>query len=443
MRAKALILLISILSPFIMNAQSSGNSSVWSLTDCIQYALEQNIQVRQSILTNVSNQVNKELADAQKLPSLSASLRQNFSWSNVEDIVSDNSSFSGTNSSSYSVNSSIILYNGSRLNNLIRQAELDMQSGIYDSETIKESITINILNAYLLVLFTSEQVKNAGKQIEATNEQVNLTEERLKVGIISMSDYLQVKSQLASEKLSLASANSQYAIARISLIQLMELTVSDDFTIIDPVLDESINQYLTPAAAEVYAIALSIKPEIRSAEYRKESAAMNEIIAASGYYPTVSADAGVGTAYTNFSEKGYFSQLNNQFSPSFGLAVSIPIFQKKQVKSNVSQAKINYQNAELQERDTRNQLRKGIEQACVDVISGQYEYEASNEKFNSTNESYNLAEEKFNNGLINSVDFLFEKTNQIVAESDLSQAKYTLIFRYKILDFYLGNPITF
>ena len=220
MKTKTIILLITLILPFFLSAQTDSLKT-WNLTDCIDYALTQNIQVRKSILTNLSNQVNAEQANAQKLPSASASIRQNFSWSNREDYTTGNSSFSGNNSTSYSVNSNITIYNGSKLNNLIKQAELDLQSGIYDSETIKESITLSILNAFLQVLFTEEQVKNAEKQIESTTEQLNLAEQRLNLSIISRSDYLQVKSQLSTEKLSLANATSQYSIAKVlSLIHI-------------------------------------------------------------------------------------------------------------------------------------------------------------------------------------------------------------------------------
>ncbi|MCG6188524.1 TolC family protein [Maribellus maritimus] len=442
MKTKTIILILSILSPFILKAQQTETPESWSLTDCIDYALEQNIQVRQSILANLSDKVNKKQAKANKLPSVNASVRQNFSWSNSEDFTTGSSEFTGNNSTSYSVSSSLTLYNGSRLNNLVKQAEFDMQAGIYDSETIKESVTISILNAYLQVLFTAEQVKNAERQIKSTTEQLNLAQERLNLGIISQSDYLQVKSQLASEKLSLANANSQFAIARVNLMQLMELPVNEDFTIVNPDLGDSVNQNLSPLSSDIYAIALEIKPQIKSAEFIKESAALNRKIAEAGYYPTLSAEAGLGTGYSNLSEAGYFNQLNDQISPSFGLSLSIPVFQKKQVKTSVSLAEINYQNAQLQEIDTKNQLRKEIEQVTVDVVSAQTEYEASLEQYNSTSESYNLAEEKFKNGLINSVDFLYERTNYILAESELLQSKYNLIFNYKILDFYIGNPIT-
>jgi outer membrane protein len=168
---------------------------------------------------------------------------------------------------------------------------------------------------------------------------------------------------------------------------------------------------------------------------------LDEKIATAGYYPSLSADAGLSTGYSSFSnQSGYWSELGKQVSPSAGLSLSIPIFQKKQVKTNVTLAKISLTGAELDEINTKNQLRKEIEQACLDVVSAQSEFQSSQEKFQATEESYALAEEKFKQGLINSVDFLYEKTNQIVAESQFLQSKFNLIFSYKILDFYSGIP---
>ncbi|HPF51475.1 MAG TPA: TolC family protein [Draconibacterium sp.] len=437
MKVKAIIILIFFL-PGLLRAQDD-NSPVkkWTLSDCINYALNENIQVRQSILSNMSSEVSKEQAQAQKLPSLSASARQNFTWSNTTDYTTGESSFKGSNSRSLSMNSSITIYNGLRLTNLIKQAELDLQAGLYDSETIKESITISILNAFLQVVANEENVKNARTQLDATTEQLQLSEARLESGIISRSDYLQVKSQLASEKLSLANAESQYTMSKVNLMQLMELPVDDNFEIDRPELNGSIDQGLQPVAADVYAIALEIKPQVKSVEYQKESASLNEKISKAGYLPTVSADAGLSSGFNSS-----IGQLGNQVTPTLGVAVSVPIFQKKQVKSSVAKAKINYQNAELNEINTKNQLRKEIEQTCADVIAAQTQYEASLESYTSTQESYALAEERFNNGLINSVDFLFEKTNLIVAQNELLKSQFSLIFNYKILDFYLGNPIT-
>jgi len=437
MKVKAIIILILFLPGLLRAQNESSSAKKWSLNDCIDYALNENIQVRQSILTNMSNTVNKDQAEAQKLPSLSASARQNFTWSKTEDYTTGESSYEGSNSRSMSLNSSVTVYNGSRLKNLVKQAELDLQAGIYDSETIKESITISILNAFLQVVAYEENVKNAQNQVDATTDQLAYSEARFQSGVISKSDYLQVKSQLATEKLTLANAQSQYAISKITLMQLMELPVDENFAISRPEMTQNINQNLSPKAADVYAISLGIKPEIKSAEYQKESAALNEKIARGNYFPSVAASAGLSSGFSSS-----MGDLGDQVTPTVGLSVSIPIFQNKQVKSSVALANIGYQSAELNEISTKNELRKSIEQACVDVLSAQIQYEASLESYNSYEESYALAEEKFNNGLMNSVDFLFEKTNLIAAESDLLQSKFNLIFSYKLLDFYEGNPIT-
>ena len=437
MRTNIITHLIALLLPLCLSAQQTDTTKKWSLNECIENALKQNIDVRKSILTNMTNNINTNQAKKNILPTVSGSIRQNFSWQNETDA----SGFTGSNNSSYSVNSNILLYNGSRLNTLIKQAKIDMQKGLYDSESIKESISLSILNAYLQILYTEEQVNNAEKQIEATSEQLNLAEERYNLSIISRADLMQVKSQLASEELNLANKQSQYTIAKVTLMQLMELPVDNNFDIVHPEFGESLNSNLAPDANNIFAIALGIKPQVKSAEYQKQSAALNEKIAKAGFLPTISADAGIGTGYSSSTDQDYFRQLNDQISPSAGLTVSIPIFQKNQIKTNVSLAKINLQNAELSQTNTLNQLRKEIEQACVDVVSAQVEYEASKKQIEATKESYLLAEEKYKNGLLNAVDYLFEKTNMIVAESNYLQSKYNLIFSYKILNFYTGTPI--
>jgi outer membrane protein len=412
---------------------------VWTLQDCIEYALEQNIQVRKSTLSIQNYQAYADQAKAQRFPSLSAGVSQNFSWAKGTTGSND---FSGSNGSSYSVNSSVSLYNGGRINDEIKQTALNVEGGKYSEETTKESISLSILNAFLQVLYAEEQVKNSEKQIESTTEQLNLAGERLNLQIISQADYAQVKSQLASEKLTLANAQSQLAIAKVSLMQLMELPVSADFQISHPALGESLDEMRRPDVTMVYDTALAIKPQIRVAALNKQIAALDEKMAKAGYLPTLSASAGVSSGFNGPAETQYFDQLNNGIRPTLGFSLSIPIYQRRQVKTSVAVAKINVQNAELSETDTRNQLRKNIEQACQDVVSAQIKYEASLENYSATSESATLSDEKFRQGIINSVDYLVSKTNLIVAESSLLQSKYNLIFSYKILDFYTGVPLS-
>ncbi|WP_372776507.1 TolC family protein [Mangrovibacterium sp.] len=416
----------------------------WSLNDCIDYAIQQNIQVRQSALSIDQNQLYSEQAKAAKLPNLSASASQNFFWS--KDYDSETASFGSLgndNSSDYGLNSSVILYNGNKLNNEIKLAELDLKSSTYNTETIKESVQISVLNYFLQVLYAQENVSNAQSQIESTEKELELAEERLNLGLIAQSDLLQIKSELASEKLALANAKTTLGIARLNLMQLMELPSDTDFEIESPELSQMLNQNLQPVSSSIFEQSLQIRPQIKMVESDMQLARLNEQIAKASYLPTLSLSAGLSTGYSSsLSGFNYTEQLKDQVTPSVGLSLSVPIFQRKQAKTSVGLAKIAVSNAELTALDTQNSLRKEIEQAALDVQSAQIEFEANEENFQSVTESMNVANEKFNQGLINSVDFLYQKNLLITAESQLLQSKYQLIFSYKILDFYKGIPLS-
>jgi len=438
MRKSILIFAIALLMPAIMvNAQQD---SVWTLEKCISHALEKNIQVRKGELSNQRYQQYAGQAKAQRYPSLNAAVSQNYNWSQGVNV--GQTGYVGVNGSVINVNTGVTIFNASKITNQIKQAELDITSGLYSLETTKESISLSILDAYLQILYSEEQVRNSEKQIESTASQLNLASERLAMQVISQSDYAQVKSQLASEKLILANSQNQLAIAKVNLEQLMELPVNDDFNIAHPDFQDMVNQNRIPDVRSVYETALGIKPQIKNAEVNKEIAAIDEKIAKAGYYPVLSASAGVGTSYSSQGSDPYADQINKGISPSVGLALSIPIFLKNQVKTSVAVAKIGYQDAELTEINTKNELRKYIEQACLDVTSAQVNYEASLENFQATSESAALSDEKFRQGIINSVDYLVSKTNLIVAESELLQSRFNLIFSYKVLDFYAGIPLS-
>jgi len=419
---------------------SMQQDSTWTLQTCIEYAFNRNIQIRKSELSNERSGLYAEQAKAQRMPSLNGSFSENFTWS--KDPLTGQAALTGASGSNFSVNGGVTLYNASKINNQIKQTGLEIEAGKFSLETTKESISLSILNAYLQVLYAEEQVKNSLKQIESTTGQLNLAGERLALKSISISDYAQVKSQLASEKLTMANSESQLAIAKINLMQLMELPVQEDFLITHPDLLDALNQSIIPDVKTVYETALSIKPQIKNAEVNKQIAGLDERIAKAAYFPVLSANAGISTGYSSTATDPYFSQLNSGMRPAVGFTLSIPIYQKKQVKTSVAVARLGYQDAELSETDTKNQLRKNIEQAVLDVSSARIEYNASIEKYQATKESSALSDEKFKQGIINSVDYLVTKTNMIVAESQLLQSKYKLIFSYKILDFYMGIPLS-
>jgi outer membrane protein len=444
MRTSFQILVFAVLLNWIIPriATCQESDGIWTLQKCISRALDQNLQIKKTILSNEINLVDNEKAKAERFPSASASVSQNFSWSKPLDQNFQYGNYSGTNGTNFSVGSNVKLYNGFRINNTIRQSKLNYQVGEYNTETVKENISLNVVDAYLQILYAEEQVKNSQNQVLATDEQLRLAGERLQLGAISQSDFLQIKSQLASEKLTLANAENLLIINKVTLMQLMEQPVSSDFSIEVPRFGEVINQNIHPVPDSIFNIALNIKPQIKSANINVESAKLDVSIARSGFLPVLALNSGIGTGYSSKENNiDYGMQVKNGVNPYVGLTLSIPIYQNRQVKSNVEMSKIGIQTAELNLTDAQNQLRKTIEQVCVDVNSAEKDYDASIEQYNSMEESFNLSTEKFNEGLINSVDYLVVKTNMIAAESKLLQSKYNLIFNYKILDFYLGKPI--
>jgi outer membrane protein len=438
MRTKRFLLTMIVTGSVMLSL--SGQSKQWTLAECIDYALDQNIQVRKADVSVNVGEINLQQAKDNRWPSLSASLGENYGWQQVTDAYGG-SSFEGSSRASASMSSGVTLFSGFQVQNEIKQAELNYQGLQYSKAETKESVSLSIMDAYLQVLYAEEQVTNSRNQADATREELALAKERLDLGAIANSDYLQVKTQLASEELTLANAVSTLAMARVTLMQLMEYPVVDTFAIARPDIDAFISTVPAADAATVYEEALVIKPEIKSAEINHKSAEVDLELAKGGYYPDLSVNAGLSTGFTEAASMG--SQLKNGFTPSIGLSLSIPVFRNNQNKSSVAKARYGITTAELDELNTKNQLRKEIEQACLDAHSAVINYEAAVNQHTASLESYNVAEEKFNLGAMNSVDFLIQKTNLTSAESKLLQAKYELVYSYKIIDFYRGVPLSF
>ncbi|MBK5203696.1 MAG: TolC family protein, partial [Prolixibacteraceae bacterium] len=259
-----------------------------------------------------------------------------------------------------------------------------------------------------------------------------------------LSDYLEIKSELATEKSTKAEDQGILATARVTLMQLMEFPVSDDFEIESPDIENIISSYYTVIASpnQIYKEALIVKPQIKLAALNVESAKINEKITQADLFPTLSLNAGLSTGWSDqISNFSYSEQLKNQYTPSIGLNLSIPIFGNKQGKNDIKLAQLSTEEYKLEEINTKNVLRKNIEQSCVDLNTSKAKYETSREAYNSAKESYDVAVEKFDQGIINSVDFITIKTNLTEAENNLLKQKFSLIFSNKKLEFYRGKSI--
>jgi outer membrane protein len=444
--AGLLFILAGSLASESVKAQGQAGTTqqgVVTLQACIDQALKQNIQIQKNELSIQVSGIQADQARSNRFPSVDGSVRQNFGWSTQTDQLTGLDSYQGSSSSSASVGSSVVIFNGNKLTNNIKQAQLDYESGKLDLEALKEAISLSVMDAYLQILYAEEQVTNARHQTEVTASELRLAAERLQLSAISKADYLQIQSQLASEKLTLANAESLLEISKVALMQLMEQPIDKEFSISKPDLSGLINKQINPDPDSIYRIALSIKPQIESYSIKKASSGLGIELAKADYYPRISMDAGLGSSFNSLNVNSALAeQLSKNINPTVGLSLSVPIYSNKKTKNQVQIARINTQNADLDLKNTMNQLRKSVEQACTDVHSAQKEFEASIEQFESNQEAFAVSSEKFKQGMINSVDYLFQKTNLITAESKLLQSRYNLIFSYKLLDFYTGKSLS-
>jgi len=438
MRTRLFTALLAAL--ILMSPALTAQDKQWTLSECIEYALKENIQVRKAGVSASVGEINLQQAKDNRWPSLSASVSENLGWQQETDTYGA-TSYEGSARTNASLSSRVTLFSGFQAQNEIKQAGLNFESLQYITKETMENVSLSIMSAYLQVLYAGEQVTNSRNQSDATREELGLAKERLNLGAIANSDYLQVKTQLASEELTLANAINNLKMARVTLMQLMEYPLDDSFEIAHPDMDVIISTMPSADAIDVFEEALLVKPQIKNAELNLESAAIDLELAKGGFYPAVSMNAGLSTGFTQAAEMG--SQLKSGFSPSIGLSVSIPIFRNNQTKSAVSRARYGITTAELDELNTRNQLRKEVEQAVLDAQSAMISYDAAVNQHAASLESYNVAEEKFKLGVMNSIDFLIQKTNLNSAESNLLQAKYELVYSNKVIEFYKGIQLSF
>jgi outer membrane protein len=434
-----LAILISFGYPLILGAQQQP----FSLDDCISYALANSTDIGRAKNNVESQNTYLEQSKAAGLPNLQLDANQQFS--SVGDYNSTNSEW-GRNSNtmlSTSLNSQVTLYNGAKIKNTIRQSQINLEAAELNIQTEQELIGLNILSAYINVLLAKDNVKNSQLQLESSQKQLEYTTARKEAGAISLSAFLNIKSQAASDKTSLIEAENTLRIALVSLMQLMNMPVSQDFDIQQPDVEKLIGNTIETNPLTVYELALGIQPNIKTAKLNIESAETGISIAKADALPKLTLNGGIASGRgSNISGVDFGEQFTNSVNPSLGLSLSVPIFQRKQTKTQVKLAQIEANNSELALWDMKNNLRKYIEQACTDAQTAQSNYQALREQLEAENESYQVANEMFTQGMINSVDFLISKNNLIVAENKFTQAKYNFILQNKIVEYYLGNPIS-
>ena len=420
----------------------------WTLQECIDYALENNITLQQNRISSAQKQVEIEASKAALFPSLSFSTSHTLSYRPYSEstINLTNGSMSTTSAQTnyngnYGINANWTIWNGGKNTKNIKASEMNKQLADLQSEQTANSIQEQIAQLYIQILYETEAVKVDSEIVKMSIMQRDRALEMQKVGSIAKVDVAQLEAQITQDQYSLVNAQSQLANFKLQLKQLLEIHGSDDFDVAVPeLLDKSILATI-PSQKSIYETALNIRPEIQSGKLSIDAAKLDEKIAKAGYYPTLSMSANIGSNNASGQHSNIDKQLKKNWSNSVGLSLSVPIFDQKQTKSNVSKAKLNTQNSELELQSTQKKLYSDIENFWLQATTSQQQYIAARSNVNSIQESYDLVSEQFKLGLKNIVELTTGKNNLLSAKQQMLQSKYTALYNLSMLRFYQGSKV--
>ena len=422
----------------------------WTLKNCIDYALTQNIQLKKSKIALESSQVDSKSARAKLFPSLSFGSTQQYintpfpEGNSLDNYVVTGSKGSSKNSytGNYSLRSAMTLYNGGKVRNNIQSSKLQEQVQQYSVEEEIDNIETSITESFLQILYAQESVKINEETVALSKLQCERGKALLEAGSISQSDYAQLESQYSSDKYQLVLSQTTLESNIQTLKQLLEMNMTETLSISTPILEAHDVLTPLPGKEEVYQSALNFIPSIQSGKLGIDIAKLEHKNAKAGYYPTLDLSASVGTGHISGSDSNFGQQMKNKLNESIGLTLSIPIFSNRENKSAVEKAKLQISEAELEYLNAQKELQKTIEDIYLDATSSQAQYAAAIEQVKASKTSYNLAQEQFNLGMKNTVELLTEKNNFLSAQQEMLQAKYMAILNAQLLRFYQGKEIT-
>lgn len=435
---------ITFVTIAVLSAGSAMAQKQWNLKQCIEYAIEHNLTIKQQEAAKDESAVDLNTAKWSRLPDLNGSASHSFNFG--RSLQMDNTYQQlNTQNTGLNLSTSIPLFTGMQIPNQIALSKLNLKAAVEDLNKAKEDISIQVTSAYLQVLFNEELAKVAHEQVALSEEMLKQKTAFFKVGKASEAELYEAKSRAAQDQLSAVQADNEYRLALLDLSQLLELPTPEGFGIVSPSIDEDKDFSILTSPADIYSEALLIKPSIKAAQYRVEGAQKSIRIAQSGYYPQLSLGAGIATSYYNVSgrENGNFgSQLRDNFSQYIGLSLNIPIFNRFFTRNQVRKARIQQTTLNWQLEDAKKALYKEIQQAYYNAVNAESKFESSRTADEAAKASFNLMKEKYANGKATSTEFNEARTNWLKAVSDRIQAKYDYLFRTKILDFYKGVPLT-
>lgn len=429
------ILLCSLLLSGLRNATAQEASKTWTLQECLDYAYQNNIQVRQSRNNQLSGIEDTKQAKAALFPSLVASTTQSYT-NYPSSEVTDNNSYTGT----YGITAGMTIFEGGKLRTKVKRQKVQNQMDALSVEESVNDIRIAIVQAYMQCLYAADAVRINRSTAEASKAQRDRAEEMLRAGSISRVDFAQLQSQYSSDEYQVVVASSTLDNYKLQLKQLLELDIMEEMNPAVPGVKEENVLKALPSKDEVYATALKVMPQIRRGELGIEAAKLEEKSARAGFFPSISLSASVGTGHMSNNDFESGSQIWNRFNENVGLTLNIPIFSNRKNRTAVNKAKIALNDSYLEWTSLQKELLRNVESAYLDAVSAQAQYLSAREKEKYARESYELTSEQFRVGVKNTVELITAQNEYSAAQQQVLQAKYLTLLSIELLNIYQGLP---
>lgn len=433
-------------------SMSAQAQEVLTIQQAIERMLQNNLTIKRATLSVNSATVDLQQSKAALYPTLNGSQNNNFNFGRslnnaTNQLITQNFYQGGAG-----LNTSVDLFGGFAKINQIRQNKILLEAGNSNLDKVKNDLILQVVTGYFQVVYNVELLKASKEQLAVAQQTEEREEALMDAGNKTIADVSQAKAQVATAELNVTNAQNQLTISYLTLSQLMEMrSDSNDYTVVAPTVQEIATARKNYNINEVYNSSLTLFPDIKLARLNREAAEKGISVARGALSPRIVLSGGLGSSYSYvlgsnamFSPDAHlFDQVNNNFYQNVGLSLQIPIFNGLSARSNVKRAKINYEDFKLQESLTKNTLNKVIAQAIADLRAADSRYTSTQNTFNAQKDAFNVIEQRYNVGLVNSLDYNTSRTNMNKAETDFIQAKYDLLFRSKVIDYYLGKQITF
>ncbi len=437
-------LVISALSLALAAGALPADARVWTLQDCIDYALANNITLQKNTLTRLSAEEDVKQSQSALLPSLTASTSHNVTYNPWPDTGSysiagdkvqtnvDKVYYNG----SYAVTGSWTVWNGNRNRNQIKSDKIAVEQAELNSATTANSIQEQITQLYVQILYTKEAIEVNKAALETSKANEERGKQYVEVGSMSRADLAQLTAERAQDEYAIVQAESTLRDYKRQLKQLLQITDQEEFDVVADEPTDAMALQEIPGVTGVYEQALNHRPEIKNALLGIEASDLDIKMAKAQKIPTITANAGVSTTTTTMSNNGWGTQLKNNFGVNGGVSVSIPIFDNRSTKTAVNKARLNKQSYQLDLRNEQTNLYSTIENYWLQAVNNQAQYKSAKVSTQSAQESYDLLSEQFNNNLKNTIELMTGKDTLLQAQQTELQAKYLTIYNINMLKFY-------